>query len=437
LAVLDSVRKTISRYHMLAAGRRVVAAVSGGADSVCLLHVLLDVSREIGASVVGVAHFNHKLRGEASDLDERFVGEMAARMDLPFFRASAEVSKAGGNVEQEARRARIDFFRTLLRDGAADCVALGHTRDDQAETVLFRILRGAGLAGLAGIHPVTGGLIRPMIGATRAQVSEYLRARNVVWREDATNLDSRFARNRLRHELLPKLAREWNPRIGEALAHLADLAFEEELWWSRQSSTDCEFRASELAAMPRALARRAVRRAIAQAKGDLRKVGFEHIEDVLDLAARATGDGSVALPGAAAVRSFDWIRVRPVLEAVAIEPRRVTVPGTYPAPDGAGQIRFEISETQPPSCANLRVELAACIQLRVWRPGDRYRPVGRLRDQKIKEMFQHARVPSWRRKSWPVVESAGKIVWARDFGPAEWAICHAGPALHISYSPRL
>ena len=425
--VIDSIRKTIARYEMLPANCRVIAAVSGGADSVCLVHIL----REIGANLSGLAHFNHQLRGAASDEDERFVSEMASRMDLPFFRASAQLS---GNLEQAARRARMEFFRGLVHDGAADRIALGHTRDDQAETVLFRILRGSGLAGLAGIHPVNGPFIRPLIEVTREQVEQYLGSRGTAWREDTTNRELRFARNRIRHELLPELEREWNPQIRGALAHLADLAFEEERWWSGQPGLNGEFRASELAAMPRAIARRAIRRTIAAAKGDLRGIEFEHVERILELASRASGDGRLLLPGVAVTRSFDRMRVeRPEIRNRS-EPVMVTVPGVYPAPDGAGEIRFEIAETQSPRCANLRVELAASsMDLRAWRPGDHYHPVGRSRDQKLKEMFQSARIPSWRRQSWPIVECAGKIVWARGFGAAEESSAgsDAGPVLRI------
>src|SRR5580700_2848625 len=211
--MLARVLKTISRYNMLPAGARVIVAVSGGADSVCLLHVLTEL---FPTSVAGVAHFNHHWRPAASNEDERFVAALASQLTLPFFKAEATPSQ--GNREQEARRARREFFASL-----GSTVALGHTRDDQAETVLFRFLRGSGLAGLSGILPVGNGIIRPLIDVTRAEVEQYLRTRNIPWREDATNQDLSFARNRIRHDLLPQLARDWNPKITDALAHLADL----------------------------------------------------------------------------------------------------------------------------------------------------------------------------------------------------------------------
>jgi tRNA(Ile)-lysidine synthase len=414
--VLDRVLKTISRYSMLAPGDRVVVAVSGGADSVCLLHML----RDAGVALSGVAHFNHKLRGEASEEDERFVAALAEKITLPFYRAEMDLHGVRDNLEQAGRRARGDFFRSLIRDGAGTRVALGHTRDDQAETVLFRLLRGSGLAGLAGIHPVTtGGFIRPFIEVTRIEIEAYLSAHDVAWREDSSNREMRFARNRIRHELLPQLARDWNPRIGKALAHLADLAYEEEQWWdSALDPAGAEVNVEKLTAVPRAMARRTVRRAIAAAKGSLRGVEFEHVERILDLAASPSGDGRVQVPGLEVTRSFDWLQFARLDDAAAAEPVCVVVPGTYDAPDGTSRIRFEVESTGASGCANLKSELAARMKLRAWRPGDHYRPVGKSRDQNIREMFQTARIPSWRRQSWPIVEREGKILWARGFGAA-------------------
>lgn len=415
--MLDRVLKTISRYSMLAPGDRVLVAVSGGADSVCLLHAL----REGGVALSGVAHFNHKLRGEESEEDERFVAAMAEKMALPFYRAESDLREVRDNLEQAGRRARRKFFQSLIRDGAAGRVALGHTRDDQAETVLFRLLRGSGLAGLSGVHPVTSdGFIRPLIEVTRIEIEAYLTARNVPWREDSSNRKMRFARNRIRHELLPQLARDWNPRIGQALARLADVAYEEERWWDQAlDPAGSELNVKKLTVAPRAMARRQARRAIAAAKGDLRGIEFEHVERILELAASPAGEGRLQLPGVEVIRSFDWLRFGVLDSEPEAEPVCVVVPGTYATPDGTGRIRFEMELTGAPGCANLKSELAARMKLRAWRPGDHYRPVGKSRDQNIREMFQTARVPSWRRQSWPIVEREGKILWARGFGAAE------------------
>jgi len=435
--VLEHVAATISRYNMLTPGARVIVAVSGGPDSVCLLHVL----RELGIQVVGVAHVNHKLRGDASEADEQFVAEMSREMGLRFYSIAADCSV--GNLEQTARRARRTFFHDLIRRDHTDQIALGHTRDDQAETVLFRMLRGSGLAGLAGILPVTAeGLFRPLLGVTRIEVEDYLRQRGIPRREDASNREAKFARNRIRHELLPRLKQDWNPRVDEALAQMADLAYEEERWWAAEvarhakellviSPGAVEAPASELAKLPRSLARRLIRHAIREAKGNLRGVEFSHIEDVLEL---PEAGGKAELPGIHAIRSFDWVR----LEVPGSTPRlgdgEVEVPGKRLAPDGNSMICLEVigQKQDSKACATLKADLyfrtiPERLFLRGWKPGDRYRPVGHAGDWKLKELFQRMRIPSWRRPFWPILCMGEKILWARDFGPAAEYSDSGGP----------
>jgi tRNA(Ile)-lysidine synthase len=427
--LLEQVAATISRHNMLAPGARVIAAVSGGPDSVCLLHVL----RELKIPMAGVAHVNHKLRGAASEEDERFVAEMARDLGLEFYCTPGDLRD--GNLEQAARRVRREFFRDLVRTGRADRIALGHTRDDQAETVLFRLFRGSGLAGLAGILPVTAeGLIRPLLGVSRIAVEAFLRERGIPWREDASNREPRFARNRIRHELLPRLKQDWNPNMAETLAHLADLAYEEERWWAEEvdrlagellviSPGAVEVSLSELSRLPRAVARRLIRYAIRQVKGNLRGVQFSHLEDVLELP--ETGRRA-ELPGIHAIRSFDWLRLGvPGRSHPDPQGDQVTVPGRSLAPDGNTMICLDvIRQTRgSASCGTLKADLwlrtiPERLVLRGWRPGDRYCPIGHAGDWKLKELFQRQRVPSWRRPFWPILCWGDKILWTRDFGPA-------------------
>lgn len=450
--MLERVRKTITRYNMLPRGSRVAVAVSGGPDSVCLLHVLRELAPAFDVSL-SVAHLNHQLRGDESDEDERFVAELAAHLGLPFHRTSADVAAVKDNLEQAGRRARRAFFAGL----EADRVALGHTRDDQAETVLFRMLRGSGLRGLAGIYPVTSedsgepSYIRPLIDVTRAEVVEFLRGRGICWREDSSNFDSRFARNRIRGSLLPQIARDWNPRIGESLGQLATLAHDEERWWRSyiedlsagillERAGGIELRASALAALPTAVSRRLIRRAIAQVKADLRRVEFAHVERVLELAAQGEGDGRLFLPGLDIRRSFDWIRVAAAAPRVDLSSIRLAIPGTY-AVSGESCLHLEIAPQSSPSkkgatlkAAELSLRrLPRVLELRGWKPGDHYRPQGQDRDQKIKEMFQVERVPSWLRASWPIVSSGDTILWARKFGAAaEFAASREpGPVVRV------
>ena len=193
---------------MLRPGDRVGVAVSGGADSVALLHLLLELREKLGV-VLSVVHFNHKLRGKTSDADEKFVAKLATKHGLEFHSASVYVAKKAeserANLEDAARRARYDYFRSLTESGTCTRVAVAHTADDQAETVLAHIFRGTGLTGLGGIHPSNGPVIRPLLSVRRDELRRYLRAQKHMWREDATNQDRSYARNQLRHEVLPQL----------------------------------------------------------------------------------------------------------------------------------------------------------------------------------------------------------------------------------------
>src|SRR6266481_8992523 len=193
---------------MMRPGDRVGVAVSGGADSVALLLLLLELREKLGI-VPSVVHFNHKLRGKASDADEQFVAKLAAKHGLEFHTASVHVAKKAkkerANLEDTARRARYDYFRSLVESGALARIAVAHTADDQAETVLAHVLRGTGLTGLGGIHPAVGPLIRPLLGIRRSELRRFLQTRKQAWREDVTNRDTKRMRARIRKKLLPLL----------------------------------------------------------------------------------------------------------------------------------------------------------------------------------------------------------------------------------------
>ena len=223
-----------TRHAMFLHGARIGVAVSGGADSVFLLHVLRELAPQWNLAL-SVVHIEHGIRGAASLADAEFVRSLAASFGLPFHLHTANVAAEPDNLEQAARRARTAFYRSLIAARTLDRIATGHTRSDQAETVLYRILRGSGLAGLAGILPVTDeGLVRPLLEVTRGEIEAWLRERGIQWREDETNQDRAYARNRLRHEILPLLAENFNPRLEDALANLATLARDEEDYWQSQ-----------------------------------------------------------------------------------------------------------------------------------------------------------------------------------------------------------
>src|ERR1039457_972837 len=295
IILLDRVVHTIERHRMFMPGDRVAIAVSGGADSVCLLHVLRNLAPRWNLTL-SVLHINHNLRGDASRADADFVRALAAALDLPFTLHGLDLATSPGNLEQSARNARLAFFHEGLARGLATRIALGHTRSDQAETVLFRFLRGSGATGLAAIRPVTDrGIVRPLIDIERPEIVAFLEERGIAWREDATNATLDFARNRIRHQLLPQLAREWNPALAEPLAHTADLSLAEEAYWQGEMERLAKrhltrqgpailVSAAALAALPLAAARRLVRHAIHLASGGPSSSDFRHLADVIELA---------------------------------------------------------------------------------------------------------------------------------------------------------
>jgi tRNA(Ile)-lysidine synthase len=431
---------------MLSPGDRVIAAVSGGPDSVCLLDVLHELAPAVDATLAGLAHLNHNLRGEASRDDERFVAALAQRYGLEFYREEANLSE--GNLEESARQARRAFFARLIRIGAATRIATGHTLDDQAETVLFRLLRGSGPGGLSGILPITAeGLIRPLLEVTRADVEEHLRSKGLSWRQDATNLDARFSRNRLRQELLPLLRREWNPRISEALARYAEIAHEEERWWEAEigrvaanvlehADSGIAFEAKSIAELPKAMARRLIRHAFRQVRCAEAPPDFEHVERVLDLAEGHPGEGKLEFDGLEVIRSFDRLRLQRAGGQIHTADTPVSIPGRYPF--GNALVYFELADAlrEPLDCVSLKLqglgELPP-LELRSWRVGDRYHPVGKSRDYTLHELFQRAQVPSWQRHVWPIVAIGSRIVWVRKFGVASEFAAESGtgPVLRI------
>ena len=427
--MLERVAQTILRYSMFEPGARVGVAVSGGADSVFLLHALFELAPRWDLKL-SVAHLDHRLRGAESRDDALFVRNLAAQFGLQAHVAESDVAGVKDNLEQAARDARRCFFASLFKDPGLDRIATGHTRSDQAETVLFRFLRGSGTAGLAAIRPMTSdGFVRPLIELDRDEVRAYLSEHGISWREDSSNASRDFARNRIRCELLPALVRDWNPALSETLAHTARWAQDEETYWdleiTRLATKKLTLRpptvlmeCGDLLDLPRAAARRLVRRAVEQVKGDLRGISFEHVERILEMAAAPDGHDRAQAPGLDAYRSFGWIRLAPPgIDGLAGRNFRlpVCVPGRFVLPDSSSTLELQLVDSEGDLDADC---LAGDLQLRNWRPGDQYRPIGRASEEKIKTMFQEARIPLWERRNWPILELHDNIVWARGFGPA-------------------
>ena len=286
------------------------------------------------------------------------------------------------------------------------------------------------------------GLVRPLLDVSRADVERHLRERGMSWREDSTNADPAFARNRIRHSLLPQLTAGWNPALPQVLAQTAEWARGEEAYWRAELDRLCEGRLTRrgetiilarewLLSLPLAVARRVVRRVIEEVKGDLRSIDFVHVEAILALAAGGDGHGRLQAPGVDAMRSFEWLRLAPIgLMTLGNRNYRLPlpVPGRVGLPGGL-EIVTEIVENPSLTAVLNSVyngsvgrldweRISGTLDVRNWRPGDQYQPRGCSGKESIKSLFQQARVPLWERRHWPVVTLGDVIVWARRFGSA-------------------
>lgn len=419
-------------------GARLGVAVSGGADSVALLEIL-----QILGHPLHILHVNHQLRGAESDGDEEFVRQLGRQRGIPVEVLRTPPPSSGGNLEQALRRIRYAFFDQARRNLRLERVATGHTLSDQAETVLLRLVRGAGVQGLCGIHPVTRhGIIRPLIETGRDEIRAWLRGRGLAWREDSSNANLQWERNRVRGEILPLLKAALNPRAEDALARAAALAWEDEQEWQRRAAEAVEelgplrvplvVEAAWLRGLGPALGRRVIRRLLAAAAGSDRRLTMQHLETVWQLAAAPEGSGRLRLPGAEAWRSLGWIRFG--------------LPDVKPAPapgeavlESCGEARLGgwlilVSLNRPADAASCYAEVSELdgaaagfpLKLRFRRPGDRFQPAGREAPAKVKDLLQRAGIPSWDRAEWPMVESGGRLVWCRGFGTAAWALPRPG-----------
>jgi tRNA(Ile)-lysidine synthase len=436
--------KEAKRQGFFHPGQRVGVAVSGGPDSVLLLHFMRDSALEWGITLAAV-HFNHHLRGAESDADERFVRNLADSLGIAFIGGEADVARVARekkrNLEATARALRYRFFFSLVDQGRLDKVVTAHTANDQAETVLMRLLRGAGTRGLSGIHPLLEGKVaRPFLDLTRAEVMRELEARKLEYRLDSTNLDSRLRRNKIRRELLPLLEREFNPAIISLLKNHADQARDEEAFleqqarersrpWRLREGVEEKISVRALGGFAPAIQRRVLRQMLQSLRPGLRGVTYAHIEGLLRFATSAQSGRSLPLPGGAAARKeFDWL----ILGSQAISAGDdayaypIEVPGEIAVPALGSTFGFKIVElhghpeeyNKVAGSAIDAQKLPRRLLLRNWRGGDQFWPLGSRKLRKLKELFRQRNIPRSQRKLWPVLECGEQIVWVRGFPPA-------------------
>jgi tRNA(Ile)-lysidine synthase len=438
LLVLPQLQRSIRTYALFRSGDRVGVAVSGGADSVALLRALLDLRSELGV-VLSIVHLHHGIRGAEADGDEQFVSGLAANFDLPLHLEHADVPAHSKHeklsLETSARDLRYAYFQRLLAANVCDKIATAHTLDDQAETVLLRILRGTGTRGLAAIPPLRDAspdlvarIVRPLLGTGRPEVETYLRSIDQPWREDASNRDPRHLRNRIRHELLPQLESDYNPALRQSLVNLAEIARAEEQHWSvelarvssllvKPSSDGITLDRAQFLALSLALQRRML---LEQADLLNLPAGFDEIERMLRIATH---------PGTEHEFEAGW-RVASTRQQLSISrianstmqdnyDLALPVPGEVALPS---TLRLRATRLQHAEIASYNSStllahdgLQLPLQVRNWQPGDRFWPVGSKQAEKLKRLFQQQHIPAEARSAWPLVLSAGTIVWVRGF----------------------
>ncbi len=430
--VTHKVETAVRRHRMIGEGDRVIAAVSGGVDSVVLLHVLHGLCDRWSMNL-GAAHLDHGLRGEEGREDAAFVTDYAASLGLPCVVERADVAaycrEMRCSIEQGAREVRYGFLRRVLQDQRADSVATGHTADDQAETVLMRLLRGSGSSGLSAIRPVRDGwIIRPLLDATADEITAYARTHGLSFRVDRTNEVQDLFRNRIRHHLVPLLQREYNPRIVQGLGRLADVVRGEAEYLDQVASTflddhsriaDGRILHLDLDAWPNAapaVQRVLIRHLVRTVGGNEERLDFDQVEDTRAWIDRGAIGRIHELPGG--IR-MECRRSELVVCLGSFAPFRLDfkIPGRVEVPDTNLSIRIEEGPAaDAPAATPRRAVFDAEFVPRHWTvrsrvPGDHMSPYGMAGRKSLKKLFNEWDVPRLLRDRVPVVTDGDRVLW--------------------------
>ena len=479
LDIERQVADSLVRAGLSLAGSTLVVACSGGPDSTALLRCLHRL-RERHGLTLHVAHLNHDFRGAEADHDAAFVQQLSDRLGLPCSidkRDPIAYQRARGvsSFEQAAREMRYSFLRSVAEQAGASAVALGHTGDDQAETVMMHLLRGSGLQGLRGMSetaawpwPEPGPMLfRPLLGARKDDAAAYCRELGQSFRTDSGNFMWRFRRNRVRLELMPRLARQFNPRVSEALSRLSRAASDNvdfiegqlDQLWPGICDIDRGSLSLDAVALSRlhsALQRHAVRRAFSLVAGDVRGLNEGHIEAIMSLVQRRAGGRSLHLPrGVRAQLQSDVLTL-----ALANESRPFPAlqgDHTVQLPRGGNALELEIdgwflslcvidsgagpclasADGRGLAAAFEQQVLGSEITVRSRRPGDRFQPSGMAGTRKLQDFFTDAKVPREQRDSVPLLVCHRGIAWVVGHRVADWALPSVdAPAVIARFSPK-
>ncbi|PIP35927.1 MAG: tRNA lysidine(34) synthetase TilS [Desulfobacterales bacterium CG23_combo_of_CG06-09_8_20_14_all_52_9] len=463
---LEKVLQTLTDYRMIAPGERVLVGVSGGPDSVCLLHLLHTFSDALSIRL-GVAHLNHALRPGQSDRDADFVARLTESLGWPFYLEKVPPGTwpaDGASTEEKARRVRYEFFRAVSGVHGYPKVALGHHAGDNAELFLMRLMTWSGPAGVSGIPPVRddaqggGRIIRPLIRCTREEIVSYLAHQGIGFVEDGTNFSMRFFRNQVRHRLIPALKSRFNPKVEAALNRFCAITAAEDEWMAtltepmfrsaviRQEEGACVLSVKTMLETPVAAQRRILRMAIEKIKGNLRRITFDHVEKVRSLLLQGKVKKELHLPeGIRIIFDKDSLGIHqdiapcrkgPSLKNSEAEAPKtdfryiIDGPGLYPIPEIRKTLIISRMNTNEVGDIHSVGKDAAVFDattltfpliLRSWVSGDRFFPLGASGSQKVKKYFIDHKISINDRMGCPVLISRGRIAWIAGHRIGHWA----------------
>ena len=449
--MIEAVKALTAEYDMLPRGGAVLCAVSGGADSMCLLHLLSSLAKE-GGFRVSAAHYNHSLRGAESDRDATFVAEWCALRGIPCIVGAGDVGREaelrGLGVEETARQMRYEFLRTVADTTGCDRIATAHSADDNLETLLLHLVRGAGLHGLAGIPPRRGDIVRPLLTTARADIMAYLEEHHVPHVEDSTNTDEAYARNRIRRQVVPVL-RQLNPRLTESAAETMGYLRADDDFLNAQAAAACRnarwaeddlvIEARYIAQLPAAIAPRAVRRLL-EMMGDGGAVNCSaaHLKAVVGLARGDDPSAVVHLPGGRLAQR--------VYKELLLTTQSPPLPPFLPTPlalDGETEVAGtpwrvrcrpvrcpDGSDRQPGALYLAREALAPPLVLRPRQTGDEISLPRRGGTKSLKKLFIDEKVPRRERERIPVLADGRGVAAVAGFGPDQGRTAQPGQSAY-------
>ena len=434
--VLDIAYSTIKKYNMLESGDKVIIGVSGGPDSLCLLHLLNKLKSNFDLELY-VVHVNHGLRGNNADEDEKFVKRFADSLNLPVFTKCIEIKRLAEinkiTIEEAGREARYSYFTSVLKQVGGNKIAVGHNKCDRVETLLLNLIRGSGMEGLKGIDPIRDNIIRPLIEVDRQKIELYCKENELIPREDESNKQTNYARNKIRLDLIPYLQENYNSNIVEALSRTIQLIYDENNFLSNLSKKyydHClsKFRGREVILnlkkfnlLDQAMKRRVVRLAVEQVKGDVRAVEKVHIEQAVGLAQRGKTGTKLKLPKGLKIE-IEYCELKIKLKQDNPEPNYlyvIPIQGEVEIPELEATIisrllsadKISTIDKSSYTCMLDKEKIIDNIVVRSRRNGDIINPSGMKGTKKLKDYFIDEKIPRGERACIPLIATGNEVIW--------------------------